>query len=376
MIMIDNIKKYIQFFLSDDSHIYKLLKNLYFRFDNKKIFFFFDIDDLDDNILKKKYYSFTKKNFLKFKKDSNFFLVFDKRLIKKYSNEKLEKIIKLAKTKKYELIYDGDCPFNTEIVSSKFLENYSKNYEINNYPQNIFYILKDRENHITNIGTNHRSFNFNGSFKLPSGGKSIGDQGDITFRLNFIPDLKNKTFLDIGSEEGYGVFNAIKKNAKFAKGLNIYEDKEYDFFPNRLRGKGVTPRKRADIEETQNFLTKEYKLTGSSKLKFEYKNVYNLGDEKFDFVFCFGVLYHLKNPYKAIENLFQVTNETLIIETQGIKNDKYLNAKIDDSDGFVRHSSNSLKFLLKKAGFKRVEILVDTYLKSWKVSNIVLKAEK
>ena len=126
--MIDNIKKYIQFFLSDDSHIYKLLKNLYFRFDNKKIFFFFDIDDLDDNILKKKYYSFTKKNFLKFKKDSNFFLVFDKRLIKKYSNEKLEKIIKLAKTKKYELIYDGDCPFNTEIVSSKFLENYSKNY--------------------------------------------------------------------------------------------------------------------------------------------------------------------------------------------------------------------------------------------------------
>ena len=158
--------------------------------------------------------------------------------------------------------------------------------------------------------------------------------------------------------------------------MNIYEDKEYDFFPNRLRGKGVTPRRRKDIEETQNFLTKEYGLTGSSKLKFEYKNVYNLGDENFDFVFCFGVLYHLKNPYKAIENLFQVTNETLIIETQGIKNDKYLNAKIDDSDGFVRHSSNSLKFLLKKAGFKRVEILVDTYLKSWKVSNIVLKAEK
>ena len=374
--MIDNIKKYIQFFLSDDSYIYKLLKNLYFRFNNKKIFFCFDIDDLDDNILKKKYYSFTKQNFFKFKKDSNFFLVFDTRLLKKYSNEKLRKIIKLTKTKKYELIYDGDCPFNTEIVSSKFLENYSKNYEINNYPQNIFYILKDQENQITNIGTNHRSFNFNGSFKLPSGGKSIGDQGDITFRLNFIPDLKNKTFLDIGSEEGYAVFNAIEKNAKFAKGLNIYEDKEYDFFPNRLRGKGVTPRKRADIEETQNFLTKEYKLTGSSKLKFEYKNVYNLGDEKFDFVFCFGVLYHLKNPYKAIENLFEVTNETLIIETQGIKNDGYLNAKIDDSDGFVRHSSNSLKFLLKRAGFKRVEILVDTYLKSWKVSNIVLKAEK
>ena len=36
----------------------------------------------------------------------------------------------------------------------------------------------------------------------------------MSFRLNFIPDLKNKSFLDIGSEEGYAVFDAIKKGAK------------------------------------------------------------------------------------------------------------------------------------------------------------------
>ena len=87
-------------------------------------------------------------------------------------------------------------------------------------------------------------------------------------------------------------------------------------------------------------------------------------------------LYHLKNPYKAIENLYKTTKETLIIETQGIKNEKYLNAKISKSDGFVRHSSNSLKFLLEKAGFKKVEILQDVYLRSLSVSNIVLKGEK
>ena len=58
---------------------------------------------------------------------------------------------------------------------------------------------------------------------------------------------------------------------------------------------------------------KENNLLDSSKIKFEYKNIYNLGNEKFDFVFCFGVLYHLKNPYKALENLFEVTNDTLII---------------------------------------------------------------
>jgi len=374
--MINNIKRYIQLFLSDNSYIYKLLKSYYLKLNNKKIFFPFNLADLNPDILKKKYHTFNNNNFIKFKKNSDFLLIFDKRLINKYSEKKLKKIIELAKTQKYELIYDGDCPFNTEIVSNKFLENYSQNYKINSYPSHIFYLLKDKTSNIGNIGTNHRSFNFNGSFELPSGGKSIGDGGDVTFRLNFIPDLKNKTFLDIGSEEGYSVFSAVQKNAKFAKGLNIYEDKEYDFFPEYLRGKGITPRRREDIEKTQNFLIKEYNLVGSPKLKFEYKNIYDLGGEKFDFIFCFGVLYHLKNPYKAIENLFKATNETLIIETQGVKNDKYLNAKIDEGDGFIRHSSKSLKFLLEKVGFKKVEILIDNHLKSWKISNIVLKAEK
>ena len=57
----------------------------------------------------------------------------------------------MAKTQKYKLIYDGDCPFNTEIVSNKFLENYSKNYKINSYPSHIFYLLKDKASDVGNI---------------------------------------------------------------------------------------------------------------------------------------------------------------------------------------------------------------------------------
>ena len=87
-------------------------------------------------------------------------------------------------------------------------------------------------------------------------------------------------------------------------------------------------------------------------------------------------MYHLKNPYLAIENLYKITNETLILETQGIKNEKYLNTKILEKDGFVRHSSNSLAFLLRRAGFKKVKILVDAYSSFSDVMNIVLKAEK
>ena len=49
------------------------------------------------------------------------------------------------------------------------------------YLSHIFYLLKDKASDVGNIGTNHRSFNFNGSFELPSGGKSIGDGGDSIF---------------------------------------------------------------------------------------------------------------------------------------------------------------------------------------------------
>ena len=97
------------------------------------------------------------------------------------------------------------------------------------------------------------------------------------------------------------------------------------------------------------------------------------------------MLYHLKNPYLAIENLFKVTSETLVLETQGVKNQKYLNAGISMEDGFIRHSSNALKYLLERAGFKKVEIMLDAYDKKTlvepndgtsNIQNIVLIAKK
>ena len=86
----------------------------------------------------------------------------------------------------------------------------------------------------------------------------------------------------------------------------------------------MTTRNREEISKTQKFLLREYNEENTGKVQFEFNNIYNLGDEKFDFVFCFGVLYHLKNPYLALENLFKITRETLVIETQGIKDEKYL----------------------------------------------------
>jgi tRNA (mo5U34)-methyltransferase len=38
----------------------------------------------------------------------------------------------------------------------------------------------------------------------------------------------------------------------------------------------------------------------------------------FDYVFCAGVLYHLKHPFYALEKMRSVTTDTLIIETHAM----------------------------------------------------------
>ena len=125
-------------------------------------------------------------------------------------------------------------------------------------------------------------------------------------------------------------------------------------------------------------LTQYCQMLSKPIVVLEYlQNIYSLINENYDFVFCFGVLYHLKNPYLAIENLYKITNDTLVIETQGyFSNSKDYSGVLDVRDGFVRHSPEALKFLLKKAGFKKVEILFSGLNRIKKISNIVLKATK
>ena len=370
----NKLKLILKKILSNSPFLYKFFQKFYRNYKYGTYFTPINLDENTQFIVNAKAFKLDLKNFNKFKNKNDYFLISKNKQIKNYSTKKLEKLLHMIKVDKKDVAYDGDSFAQVEITSKGFLENYLNKKPIKNYPRGFFY-FKDGFK-IGNIGCNHRSYNFNGSFILPSGGETIGDQGNVTNRLKYIPNLQNKTFLDIGSEEGYAVFDAIKKGAKFAKGLNIKELKEYDFFPEYSRPSKITARERNEIDKTQKFLIKEYGLQNESNLKFEYRNIYDLSDERFDFVFCFGVLYHLKNPYLALENLYKVTNETLIIETQGIKNDKYLNARVYEGDGFIRHSSNSLAYLLKMAGFEKVDILLDAYDPSMKIMNIILKAQK
>lgn len=379
----NEFKFFLKKILSNFPFLNRVIRNIYNNY--RDVTYFIPLEkniSVTENI-NKKLYRLNLKNFNKLKVNYEYFLIFKEKSIKNYSIIKLDKIRDLVIKHKADVAYDGDDQFNTEITSRKVIEYYLNNFPIEKYPYRFFYIKQNFN--IKNIGSMHRSYNFNATFSLPSGGRSIGDGGAVENRLKYIPDLTGKTFLDIGSEEGYAVFEAINKNAKFAKGLNINEVKEYDFFPDYQRPVNQTSRLRSEIDKTQQFLLKEYGLKNSEKIEFDYNNIYNIGEEKFDFVFCFGVLYHLKNPYLALENLYKVTKETLVIETQGIKSEKYLNAGISTEDGFIRHSSGALAYLLKRVGFKKVEVLLEAYDKKTlvekfddqsNVQNIVLRASK
>ncbi len=111
-------------------------------------------------------------------------------------------------------------------------------------------------------------------------------------------DLKNKRVLDIGCRDGIFSFYAEKKGAK-----------EIIAIDNNL-SKG-----------SLNFLIPFFK----SKVKMYEKNLYEISEEefgKFDVIFFFGVLYHLREPISAIRKLSEVLNENglMLCETAIIDN--------------------------------------------------------
>lgn len=375
--------KLLKNILSYTKPLYNLIKSLKKKFSYSKIFYYIEENKIENFNIGQNFNFFYNNKVSKYlnKNKCDYIFLTSKKLDKNHRKEIFLKLSKKIKKNVPMVVYDGNCPYNSQIITTDLLKKYLEMYNFTDiylsYPYKFFYFYKKFNFQIDNTGTNHFVYNFNATFNLPSGGRTIGDGGPVDWRLKFIPDLTNKSFLDIGTEEGYAALHACKKNAKFVRGINIKETREYDFYPDYLRPKNITTRSREEIEKTQNYLRDVYNI-GNKQLAYSYQNIYELGSEMYDVVFCFGVLYHLKNPYLAIENLFKITKETLFIETQGAYsfNDKYYTALLDNEESFVHHSAKSLKFLLLKAGFNDVKILFSGVNKVNVISNIVLQASK
>lgn len=105
-------------------------------------------------------------------------------------------------------------------------------------------------------------------------------------------DLSGKTVLDVGCNAGFYSFEAKRRGAERVLGV--------DGQRQHVR-QGLFVRKVLGLE-----------------VEFRRLNVYELSPRnvgQFDITLALGLLYHLKHPILALENLYRVTKELLVIET-------------------------------------------------------------
>jgi tRNA (mo5U34)-methyltransferase len=105
-------------------------------------------------------------------------------------------------------------------------------------------------------------------------------------------DLSVKTLLDVGCNAGFYSFEAKRRGAKRVLGV--------DGQRQHVR-QGLFVRKVLGLD-----------------VEFRRLNVYELNARtvgQFDITLALGLLYHLKHPILALENLYRITKELLVIET-------------------------------------------------------------
>ncbi len=154
-------------------------------------------------------------------------------------------------------------------------------------------------------------------------------------------DLGGKTLLDIGCWDGFYSFEAERRGARVTS---------------------------VDCWRPENFFRAHAAL--QSKAEFHELSVYDVnkaGLGSFDMVFFLGVLYHLRHPLLALEQVCEVTRDFAIIETHVIDNlydSKHPVMEFYEFDELGGQYDNwwgpnveCLTKMARAAGFVRVELL-------------------
>jgi len=103
--------------------------------------------------------------------------------------------------------------------------------------------------------------------------------------------LMGKTVLDIGCWDGYFSFMAEQRGARRVVSL---DDPEF-------RWGGL---------DGYNFLHEHFQ----SKAEWRNGSIFDLGEERFDIVLCYGVLYHINDPLAALINTFHAATQDVVVE--------------------------------------------------------------
>jgi len=114
--------------------------------------------------------------------------------------------------------------------------------------------------------------------------------------LRIPADLTGKTVLDIGAWDGYFSFEFERRGAKRVLAMDVWN------------GRGL-----------ECFLLARERV--GSKVEHLRLDAHDISTEKvgtFDFVFCAGLLYHLRHPLMVLQKIKSVTTGQLVLETNSL----------------------------------------------------------
>jgi tRNA (mo5U34)-methyltransferase len=225
----------------------------------------------------------------------------------------------------------------------------------------------------------HHSINLGDGVVTP-GGKTPGHHHDDLVRLH-LPDLTNKSVLDVGAWDGYYTFMAEGAGASRVVALDHYAW-SIDF----PRASDYLARRHAAGEPILAFhnvadLWDPIGLPGKRGFDLAHRVLNSCAEAivddfltmdlaplgTFDVVLFLGVIYHLQEPFRAIERLRQVTGRVAIIESEAVSFPaepsrplwEFVDATHFNHDPTVWWvpTAEGLHAMCRAAGFSRVEIV-------------------
>jgi tRNA (mo5U34)-methyltransferase len=198
---------------------------------------------------------------------------------------------------------------------------------------------QDQRNELSTTGWWH-SIDIGGGV-ITSGVHKLQELRDNYARFNLKDDLRGQRLLDIGCWDGFYSFEAERHGAEVVA---------------------------VDCWRPENLFFAKKAL--DSKVEFHELSVYEVTRERlgsFDIVFFLGVLYHLRHPLLALEQVCEVTRDIAVIESHVIDNvfptdhpvmEFYEFEELGGQyDNWWGPNIDCLTRMARSAGFARIEVL-------------------
>jgi tRNA (mo5U34)-methyltransferase len=195
-------------------------------------------------------------------------------------------------------------------------------------------------------------------------------QGHETEVQTLIPDdMNGKSVLDLGAAEGYYSYLSCKRGAKFALAIDNGIGEEICFGPdqNNMRRPDLSYPNVFEHKLAIQRLYKKYdfiRQRSNTNVHFVPMEVNDIDKIQgtFDYVFCFGIFYHVKNPYDLFEKCYDKCDEVMLLEGETrpteVNSTMYINSKLELDANFTNYwspSPSAITKLLTRVGFKNAE---------------------